>query len=1250
MGERDVGAILRLLVCAIWVLIAPTAGLAETEGDPEEIRDPNAEGQSLHELENQALLERFRAELEREIRAKRAQLREVAESEILFRRARDAREAITLPDPGKADEGLSEVETARLRLAEAEGLLSTLKRKQASAKKEKGLLADYIADIDAVLSELRAFDARAEALQAYVRQIELRVADGSLARDEVPQDLRGERLASFRDELRREGARLEIESEEAQGTMEAMSGVMDEIAAALREAGAQKSSAQERMSQAERRGELADTYSGWSETRLLAELEEQERERKWLQATLENSRDAFVEAREAKAEMERRLAELDDRAEDGETGSADGGSAGSDEPGSIAERARERLQRIDESLGRARELAEAAGVLEADARVLVEHLFPMLVIAKVLEDSAGERGAEALARLDAVDERLSALISDAQAALAGAEAWKEALEGDRAATEKALDEAEDRLEEARKLAEMDRQTEAWAGELKEMSAQEVEARFEEVFADWEQKKGLMQTRSEAYHAASAEAGVLREEIASLKGPFEREEETAGAALEQEILLGLFRAANLEIPEDMKEDPEQAPSAGAAGDASDGAHTQAQDAQPAPGGEEAAEPPGVSEQIARVEAYQHLITTRLRIVGERDRLRGELAARLQTLLGSLEELLAALNDGYAQSLLRLVAAGEFKKRVGRGEIASAKHPKKIIESLKRAPVARLSEEKERLLDARSRVQGELTALEEAQKEGAEEKRAFSGVDELVGRRLDELRKIGALAESFDFDVAELSEVERKKLERAAIQRMEAENTWEEALMEVFHASENIQTLAEMLHDYYLELSELHRKQENLRERRAHAEEVIGQYQAEKEALAALTEALEKRREDAIRRREAHKLLTRVRLNPEQANESLEAFEAQYGYRPPTPAPLPEEALADDLREAARMEFAREMEVRGIDRWLDLVADRRSAQGLDRLIGGYQEMIAGLDSQLDAVGRRVDLIYRGPSSEIAVLRDQRLKLYRETMTVVVVKLAAILVLAFVALAALRVSTRRWARRAERRLEDGTSDDTSMISIINLLSLVLRLMVWGVAFLMALSALGFDIAAILAGIGIGGFALAMAAKGFLSDIIGGVTIMLTRLFQVGDRIEFKDSLYIVKAINVRYTILEDFSYNYKVTVPNSMLAESEVINTSAHPGYTVLTNIRLSINNPAKRILKALQIIEEVIQSNPGARFIWVKHDHFDDYSFVIRMHYDVLRFKERAQVETDINAGIVERFQQDSIKLTTLPGLTVVKKTD
>ena len=209
-------------------------------------------------------------------------------------------------------------------------------------------------------------------------------------------------------------------------------------------------------------------------------------------------------------------------------------------------------------------------------------------------------------------------------------------------------------------------------------------------------------------------------------------------------------------------------------------------------------------------------------------------------------------------------------------------------------------------------------------------------------------------------------------------------------------------------------------------------------------------------------------------------------------------------------------------------------------------------------------------------------------------------------------------------------------------------LRIFIWTLAFIIALKKVNYDINTIYSGlsiiiglfialISIFGISIAMAAKDHVSNYLGGLKIFILQAFQVNDIIEYNGKMVVTKKIKLGYTVFEDFSYNYKIIVPNSHFVGHEIINISSHPGNTILMNIRLSLENDPDKIKLALDIIEKIINNNKRTRLIWLKHDHFDDYSYVLRIHYDIFLFKERIKVKSDINIEIARQFNDNNIKL-------------
>lgn len=199
----------------------------------------------------------------------------------------------------------------------------------------------------------------------------------------------------------------------------------------------------------------------------------------------------------------------------------------------------------------------------------------------------------------------------------------------------------------------------------------------------------------------------------------------------------------------------------------------------------------------------------------------------------------------------------------------------------------------------------------------------------------------------------------------------------------------------------------------------------------------------------------------------------------------------------------------------------------------------------------------------------------------------------------------------------------------------------MTWMVILVVGLDNAGYEVGALLAGLGIGGLAIAMASKDLLSDLLGGIYIMINRPFAIGDKIKYKDQWAVVLEFGLRTTTLRDFDINHKIVVPNGQFTNTAMVNISDHPGSMILMNIRLSLTNDVERVAHALELVQEILKGHPEVRYIWSKLDHFDDYAFTLRIHYDILEFKHRIRVKSEINLAIARAFQAHGIKFAALP---------
>jgi len=105
-----------------------------------------------------------------------------------------------------------------------------------------------------------------------------------------------------------------------------------------------------------------------------------------------------------------------------------------------------------------------------------------------------------------------------------------------------------------------------------------------------------------------------------------------------------------------------------------------------------------------------------------------------------------------------------------------------------------------------------------------------------------------------------------------------------------------------------------------------------------------------------------------------------------------------------------------------------------------------------------------------------------------------------------------------------------------LIPLIARTFRLTLFLIGFITALGTLGINVTAIVAGLGLTGFALGFALKDTVSNLVAGILILLYQPFETGDKIKISDFEGTVTSIDLRYTVLE--SKDHKVLIPNSKL----------------------------------------------------------------------------------------------------------------
>ncbi|WP_027003765.1 mechanosensitive ion channel family protein [Hugenholtzia roseola] len=142
------------------------------------------------------------------------------------------------------------------------------------------------------------------------------------------------------------------------------------------------------------------------------------------------------------------------------------------------------------------------------------------------------------------------------------------------------------------------------------------------------------------------------------------------------------------------------------------------------------------------------------------------------------------------------------------------------------------------------------------------------------------------------------------------------------------------------------------------------------------------------------------------------------------------------------------------------------------------------------------------------------------------------------------------------------------------------VIKVLIWSIALIEALSNAGYDIAGLLTGLGIGGIAIAIAAKNTVMNIFGGINIIVVRPFKIGDRILIDDYDGFVEDIGLSTTFIRRFIDNTLVAIPNKTFSDKEVVNISAAQGVRATFLLHLPLSLTASQLGIAVELCQQAI----------------------------------------------------------------------
>ncbi len=208
---------------------------------------------------------------------------------------------------------------------------------------------------------------------------------------------------------------------------------------------------------------------------------------------------------------------------------------------------------------------------------------------------------------------------------------------------------------------------------------------------------------------------------------------------------------------------------------------------------------------------------------------------------------------------------------------------------------------------------------------------------------------------------------------------------------------------------------------------------------------------------------------------------------------------------------------------------------------------------------------------------------------------------------------------------------SDSDLDDQLLPILKKGLHAAVWIMAVIIGLNNAGYDVGALIAGLGIGGLAFALAAQDSVANLFGAFTVFLDKPFTVNERIKVGSLDGIVEEVGLRSTKLRNFEGRL-VFIPNKVFASAEIENVTSEPNRRVVVMLGLTYDTTDDRVEEAKNILKGIHEANLDVleEKVFILFDSFGDFSLNLKFQYYIKSGEDVMGIPSMINMAILKQF--------------------
>ncbi len=223
--------------------------------------------------------------------------------------------------------------------------------------------------------------------------------------------------------------------------------------------------------------------------------------------------------------------------------------------------------------------------------------------------------------------------------------------------------------------------------------------------------------------------------------------------------------------------------------------------------------------------------------------------------------------------------------------------------------------------------------------------------------------------------------------------------------------------------------------------------------------------------------------------------------------------------------------------------------------------------------------------------------------------------------------------WVKRETQRQ---LTEDAATATTLAALGVGLRIGVWIITVLFALHNLGFNVTALLTGLGIGGVAIALAVQSVLGDLLAALAIVLDKPFVVGDFLVVDEHRGTVEYVGLKTTRLRSLS-GEQIIVSNGDLLKSRIRNFKRMFERRIVFTVGVTYQTPRDKLERIPGMVREIIEAQKNVRFDRAHFHKYGDSALEFEMVYFVTvpEYNVYMDIQQAVNLEIFRRFGDEGI---------------